>query len=83
MFLLMDIDGNPVEFNAKCDPVKAIELREQYNCVKPGYHMNKAHWNTVTCDGSAPKKQIFKWIDDSYDLIVASLPKKIRDTLAK
>ncbi len=83
MFLLMDIEGDAVEFNAKCDPQKAIELREKYRCVKPGYHMNKAHWNTVTCDGSAPKKQIFNWIDDSYDLIVASLPKKIRDSLKK
>jgi predicted DNA-binding protein (MmcQ/YjbR family) len=62
--------------NLKCDPEKAIELRELYPAVIPGYHMNKVHWNTVEMDGSIPDKLIKKWIDDSYDLIVASLPKK-------
>ncbi len=81
MFLLMDINGNPVEFNAKCEPAKAIELREQFRCIKPGFHMNKSHWNTVTCDGSAPKKLILEWIDNSYELIIAGLPKKVRDKL--
>ena len=83
MFLLMDINSNPVEFNVKCEPDKAIELREKYRCVQPGFHMNKSHWNTVTCDGSAPKKLIFNWIDDSYHLIIAGLPKKLRDKMLK
>lgn len=82
MFLLAGLDANPLQFNAKCDPDKAIELRGNYSCVLPGYHMNKAHWNTIICDGSAPRKTILGWIDDSYDLVVGSLPKKIRDTLA-
>ena len=78
MFLLMGLDSNPLQFNAKCEPDKAIELREKYSCVIPGYHMNKQHWNSIICDGTASKKLIFQWIDDSYDLIVASLTKKTR-----
>jgi predicted DNA-binding protein (MmcQ/YjbR family) len=78
IFLLMGLDSDPLQFNAKCEPAKAIELREKYSCVIPGYHMNKQHWNSIICDGTASKKLIFQWIDDSYDLIVASLPKKTR-----
>ena len=81
MFLLMDIESSPVEFNIKCEPQNAIDLREQYSCVKPGFHMKKSHWNTITCDGKVSKKIIFAWIDDSYNLIVNSLPKKKRDLL--
>ncbi|MBL7920868.1 MAG: MmcQ/YjbR family DNA-binding protein [Bacteroidia bacterium] len=83
MFLLTGLNSNPVQFNVKCDPQIAIELREKYDFVQPGYHMNKQHWNTVTCDGRATKKQIFEWIDHSYDLIVQSLPKKQREELLK
>jgi len=81
VFLLMGIDSNPVQFNVKCNPEKAIELRENYSCVLPGYHMNKAHWNTILCNGIASQKLIFSWIDDSYNLIVAGLPKKVRETM--
>lgn len=83
VFLLTGIDRNPLQFNVKCKPDKAIELREKYSCVLPGYHMSKVHWNTIVCDGSASKKLIFNWIDDSYDLIVAGLTKKLRETLIK
>ncbi len=76
MFLLVDIDSRPVSFNIKCDPQKAIELREKYSCVEPGWHMNKSHWNTVTADGSANQNLLFSWIDDSYHLVIFSLPKK-------
>lgn len=75
-FLLTGIESKPVSFNVKCDPELAIELRERYDCVKPGYHMNKKHWNTVTADGSVPDRQLHEWIDHSYDLVVSSLPKK-------
>jgi len=81
MFLLVAIDSNPLQFNAKCLPDKAIELRETYSYVLPGYHMNKANWNTILCDGSVNKKLIFSWIDDSYNLIVEGLPKKVRDAI--
>ena len=81
LFLLTGIDSQPVQFNAKCDPEKAIELRENYSCVLPGYHMNKQHWNTIICDGTASKKQIQEWIDDSYNLVVSSLTKKLKAEL--
>jgi predicted DNA-binding protein (MmcQ/YjbR family) len=82
MFLLVAIDSNPLQFNAKCLPTKAIELRETYSCVLPGYHMNKAHWNTILCNGIASKKLIYSWIDYSYNLIVAGLPNKLKNELA-
>ncbi|TND10510.1 MAG: hypothetical protein FD123_152 [Bacteroidetes bacterium] len=75
-FLLTGIESKPVRFNVKCDPELAVELREQYDCVKPGYHMNKKHWNTIIADGSVPGKKLKEWIDHSYGLIIASLPKK-------
>lgn len=78
MFLLTDIYSKPLSFNVKCEPELALQLREKHPCVKPGYHMNKAHWNTITADGSVAIRQLFQWIDHSYDLIVYSLPKKIR-----
>ena len=77
MFVLTDIEGD-LFVNLKCDPDKAIELREQYKAVRPGYHMNKRLWNTVDVDGTIPTETIEQWIDDSYNLIVAKLPKKIR-----
>lgn len=78
MFLLTGIDTQPVQFNAKCDPEKAIELRENFSCILPGYHMNKQHWNTIVCDGSVNRKQIQEWIDDSYNLVASSLTKKLK-----
>ncbi|MFI5131900.1 MAG: MmcQ/YjbR family DNA-binding protein [Chitinophagales bacterium] len=73
VFLLLALDEEKLRFNVKCDPDKAIELREEYACVLPGYHMNKKHWNTVVVDGSVSTKQLKEWIDWSYDLV---LPKK-------
>ncbi len=78
IFLLVSLDSSPLQFNAKCDPEKAEEWREQYSAVIPGYHMNKKHWNTVILDGSIPLKQVRAMIDDSYQLIVLSLPRKDR-----
>lgn len=65
-------------FNAKCDPEKAVELREQYTEVQPGFHMNKTHWNTVYMDGTLTSRQLCQIIDHSYDLVFKSLPKNIR-----
>ena len=81
IFLLVSLDANPLQFNAKCDPEKAIELREEYDAVKPGYHMNKKHWNTILVDGIISTKLLKEMIDDSYNLIVQSLPKKLREEL--
>ena len=70
MYLLVSLESHPLQFNAKCDPDKAIELREEYPlCILPGYHMNKKYWNTVVIDGTLSRKQIQELIDDSYDLI--------------
>ena len=68
IFALVNLDGD-LSINLKCDPALAIELRERYSSVTPGYHMNKKHWNTVIIDGSIPDKEIFSWIDHSYDLV--------------
>ena len=76
IFLLTGL--NSLSFNVKCDPEKAVELREQYSEVQPGYHMNKKHWNTVHTDGSLTNKQLRDMIDHSYELIFASLPKKLQ-----
>ena len=81
MFLLTDIDSKPVEFNVKCDPEMAIQLREKYDCVNPGFHMSKTHWNTVICEGSVPPKLLKQWIDHSYDEVVKGLTKKLRQEL--
>jgi predicted DNA-binding protein (MmcQ/YjbR family) len=79
MFALTSLAESEFSVNLKCDPAIAIELREEYPAVQPGYHMNKKHWNTVYIDSSAGDHLIKKWIDHSYDLVVLSLPKKIRD----
>jgi predicted DNA-binding protein (MmcQ/YjbR family) len=70
-----------LSINLKCDTEKAIELREHYPCVIPGYHMSKKHWNTIFINGSVSDKLIKEWIDDSYDLVYQSLPKKVRDNI--
>jgi predicted DNA-binding protein (MmcQ/YjbR family) len=80
IFALMDVDLFE-SVNLKCDPERAIELREQYPGITPGYHMNKRHWNTVLCDGSAPHKLLLELAEHSYALVRNSLPKKVRDTL--
>lgn len=68
IFALVNLDGN-LSINLKCDPAFAIDLRERYASVTPGYHMNKKHWNTIYLDGTVPDKEVFSWIDHSYDLI--------------
>ena len=68
IFALANLDSEP-SVNLKCNPALAIELREKYDSVSPGYHMNKKHWNTVLLDGSIPEAELFTWIDHSYDLV--------------
>ena len=69
IFLLTGLDSEQLSFNVKCNPDKAIELREEFPCVLPGYHMNKKHWNTIMVDGSVTTKQLKEWIDHSYNLV--------------
>ncbi len=80
-FLLTGISERPVSFNVKCDPEKAILLREKYSCVEPGYHMNKKHWNTVVADGSVSEKMLREWIDHSYEQVIIGLTKAKRAML--
>jgi predicted DNA-binding protein (MmcQ/YjbR family) len=75
-FLLTGLDSETLQFNVKCDPVKATELREEFACVLPGYHMNKKHWNTIVVDGTVSSNQLKEWIDDSYELVTSKLPAK-------
>lgn len=70
IFLLAGLDSSPLQFNVKCDPDKAIQLREEYpERILPGYHMNKKHWNTIIVDGRLTTKQLKEMIDDSYELV--------------
>jgi predicted DNA-binding protein (MmcQ/YjbR family) len=80
MFALTGMD-NFVSVNVKCDPEKAIELREEYNAVKPGYHMNKKHWNTIEVNSDMSDQELRDWVLHSYDLVVEKLPKKTREEL--
>jgi predicted DNA-binding protein (MmcQ/YjbR family) len=75
MFALLAFEEVPPRANLKCDPDLALELRDRYEQVEPGYHMNKKHWNTVVLDGVIPDREIRKMIDDSYGLVVRSLPR--------
>ena len=81
IFALAALDEVPPTVNLKCDPDLALDLRDRYEQVTPGYHMNKKHWNTVVLDGVIPEREIRKMIDQSYDLVVQSLPKSRRQTL--
>ena len=70
IFLLTGLDSTPLQFNVKCDPDKAVELREEFpEAVLPGYHMNKKHWNTIIVDGTLSKKQLKEMVDHSYNLV--------------
>lgn len=76
IYLLAGLDEQPARFNVKCDPDKAIELRDEYPAVLPGYHMNKKHWNTIILDGSISDRLIKEWIDHSYELVNKPLTRK-------
>ena len=80
MFALTNIDFFE-SVNLKCDPELAVELREEFDAVRPGFHMNKKHWNTVNIDGTISDKLLYEWIDHSYYLVVKSLPKKLRQEI--
>jgi predicted DNA-binding protein (MmcQ/YjbR family) len=83
MFALMNINTKPVAVNLKCDPFLAMELRDRYEAVTPGYHMNKVHWNTVILDSTIPVKEIFLMIDHSYELVYKSLSGKEKEKIGK
>lgn len=77
MFALLATESQPTTINLKCDPERAVQLREEHEAVAPGYHMNKIHWNTITIDVSVRKADLQEWIDHSYELVRKSLPKAV------
>ena len=81
MFLLASLDAIPLRFNVKCDPEEAIQLRDTYSSVLPGYHMSKKHWNTIVADGTVSDKLLQQWIDASYNLVLDSLSKKLKQEI--
>lgn len=81
MYALTNLEGE-FSINLKCDPEEAIALREQYSFILPGYHMSKKHWNTIMIDSTVPDNKIIEWIDNSYNLIVSGLTKKLQKELA-
>ena len=81
MFALIAVQENPLSLNLKCDPEEAQALRDVFDAVQPGYHMNKAHWNTVLLDGSIPTGELQRMIDRSYGLVVRGMKKAERTGL--
>ena len=78
MFAISHLDAEPLQLSVKCDPELAVQLRSAYPAITPGYHLNKRHWNTNTLDGSLPDEMVTDLLGDSYELVVASLPKARR-----
>jgi predicted DNA-binding protein (MmcQ/YjbR family) len=81
IFALSALDRTPLEVSVKCEPDLAVRLRESYTCIRPGYHLNKRHWNTVTLDGELADQLVRDLVEDSYDLVVSALPRRVREQL--
>jgi predicted DNA-binding protein (MmcQ/YjbR family) len=81
MFALSALGGTPLSVSLKCEPDVAVQLRLQYPAITAGYHLNKRHWNTVVLDGSVPARLVHEMIEDSYDLVVARLPRREQEKL--
>src|SRR5215212_1223162 len=82
MFALTSLDRAPLEVSVKCEPELAVELRDTYGAIRPGYHLNKRHWNTITLDGELADQFVRELIQDSYDLVLGALPKRTREQIA-
>jgi predicted DNA-binding protein (MmcQ/YjbR family) len=81
MFALSALDRAPLEVSVKCEPELAAQLRLTYPAIRPGYHLNKRHWNTITLDGGLADQLVRDLVEDSYDLVVSALPKRVRERL--
>jgi predicted DNA-binding protein (MmcQ/YjbR family) len=81
VFAIVAIDTHPLSMNLKCDPDDALAFRDIYPAIRPGYHMNKKHWNTIVFDGTIPDDFVYEMIDDSYDLVVKKLSVSARDKI--
>lgn len=81
IFALVKLEAFPLKMNLKCDPAKAISLREQFDFVAPGYHMNKKHWNTITLGDKLSEGLLFEMIDHSFDQVVRKLPRRVQQQI--
>jgi len=81
MFALSALERTPLQISVKCEPELALQFRDSYEAIVAGWHLNKRHWNTITCGGDCPDKLIRDMIEDSYDLVVDGLPKQKRERL--
>jgi predicted DNA-binding protein (MmcQ/YjbR family) len=81
MFALSALDRTPLQVSVKCEPELAEALRRSYDAIRPGYHLNKRHWNTITLNGTLSDRLICDMIEDSYDLVVSALPARVRAQL--
>ena len=81
MFSLISLETKPLYVSLKCEPEQAVELRETYPAIQPGYHLSKKHWNTITLDGSLRDSLLRELVNHSYDLVVAGLPGTVRKNL--
>jgi predicted DNA-binding protein (MmcQ/YjbR family) len=83
IFALSALESEPLKISLKCEPELAEQLRISYPAIVPGYHLNKRHWNTITLDDSLEDRLIRDLVEDSYDLVFAALPKRVRDELVR
>lgn len=83
IFAIIAEDARPLTISLKCEPELAIVLRDTNAAVAPGYHLDKRHWNTVTLDGTVTNEETKDWIDDSYDLVVDQLPRRVRESMGR
>jgi predicted DNA-binding protein (MmcQ/YjbR family) len=81
IFALSALERTPLEVSVKCEPELAAALRRSYGAIRPGYHLNKRHWNTITLDGSLSDRLVRDMVEDSYDLVVSALPARVREQL--
>jgi predicted DNA-binding protein (MmcQ/YjbR family) len=81
IFAISALERAPLEVSVKCEPELAVALRDSYAAIRPGYHLNKRHWNTITLDGTVPDQLVRDLIEDSYDLVVSALPRRVREQL--
>src|SRR5215218_21155 len=81
LFAISALERTPLEVSVKCEPELAVALRSSHPAIRPGYHLNKRHWNTITLDGSLSDQHVRDMIEDSYDLVVSALPKRVRQEL--
>ena len=83
MYALIAWQADPLRISLKCDPFEAEAMRDQFESIQPGYHLNKRHWNTVVLDATVPAYLVDHMLDQSYALVCAKLPRRVREALTR